>query len=61
MIKNNINFLVYESSAGVFGRKDNYYSFPQTHYGAYKLAVEGVERGCFNEAGISQVLELDHM
>ena len=53
--KNNIKFLVYTSSAGVFGQKDNYHPFPETHYGAYKLAVEGVARAYFNEAGISSV------
>ena len=53
--KNNIKFLVYASSAGVFGLKDHYYPFPETHYGAYKLAVEGVARAYFNEAGISSV------
>ena len=53
--KNKIKFLVYASSAGVFGQKDHYYPFPETHYGAYKLAVEGVARAYFNEAGISSV------
>ncbi len=53
--KNNIKFLVYASSAGVFGQKDNYYPFPETHYGAYKLAVEGIARAYFNETGISSV------
>ena len=53
--KNNIKFLVYASSAGVFGLKDHYNPFPETHYGAYKLAVEGVARAYFNEAGISSV------
>ena len=53
--ENNIKFLVYASSAGVFGQKDHYYPFPETHYGAYKLAVEGVARAYFNEAGISSV------
>ena len=53
--KNNIKFLVYASSAGVCGQKDHYYPFPETHYGAYKLAVEGVARAYFNEAGISSV------
>ena len=52
---NNIKFLVYASSAGVFGQKDNYYPFPETHYGSYKLAIEGVARAYFNEAGISSV------
>ena len=36
MKKNNIKFLVYASSAGVFGQQDHYYPFPETHYGAYK-------------------------
>ena len=53
--KNNIKFLVYASSAGVFGQQDHYYPFPETHYGAYKLAVEGVARAYFNESGISSV------
>ena len=53
--KNNIKFLVYASSAGVFGKKDKYNPFPETHYGAYKLAVEGVARAYFNEANISSV------
>ena len=53
--KNNIKFLVYASSAGVFGLKDHYNPFPETHYGAYKLAVEGVARAYFNESGISSV------
>ncbi len=55
MKKNNIKFLVYASSAGVFGQQDHYYPFPETHYGAYKLAVEGVARAYFNESGISSV------
>ena len=53
--KNNIKFLVYASSAGIFGKKDKYNPFPETHYGAYKLAVEGVARAYFNEANISSV------
>lgn len=53
--KNNNKFLVYASSAGVFGQKDHYYPFPETHYGAYKLAVEGVARAYLNEDGISSV------
>ncbi len=55
MKKNNIKFLVYASSAGVFGQQDHYYPFPETHYGAYKLAVEGVARAYFNESSISSV------
>ena len=53
--QNNIKFLVYASSAGVFGQKDKYYPFPETHYGAYKLAVEGVARAYFNENKISSI------
>ena len=53
--KNNNKCSVYASSAGVFGQKDHYYPFPETHYGAYKLAVEGVARAYLNEDGISSV------
>ena len=51
--KNNIKFIVYASSAGVFGIKDKFIPFPETHYGAYKLAIEGVARAYFNESQIS--------
>ena len=51
--KNNIKTIVYASSAGVFGIKDKFIPFPQTHYGAYKLAIEGVARAYFNENQIS--------
>tara|TARA_B100000900_G_C20516024_1_gene690108 strand:+ start:287 stop:1171 length:885 start_codon:yes stop_codon:yes gene_type:complete len=51
--KNNIKFIVYASSAGVFGIKDKFTPFPETHYGAYKLAIEGVARAYFNENQIS--------
>ena len=50
-----IRFLVYASSAGVFGQKDQYFPFPETHYGAFKLAVEGIARAYFNEANISSI------
>ena len=53
--QNNIKFLVYASSAGVFGQKDKHYPFPETHYGAYKLAVEGIARAYFNENKISSI------
>ena len=58
--KNNIKFLVYASSAGVFGQKDHYYPFPETHYGAYKLAVEGLQGRILMNL-VFQVLELGHM
>ena len=50
-----IKFVVYASSAGVFGEKDKYFPFPETHYGAFKLAVEGIARAYYNEANISSV------
>ena len=51
--KYNIKFIVYASSAGVFGINDKLIPFPETHYGAYKLAIEGVARAYFNEKHIS--------
>ena len=36
--------VVYTSSGGVYGQKDKINPFPETHYGAYKLAVEGIAR-----------------
>ena len=53
--QNNIKFLVYASSAGVFGQKAKFQRFPETHYGAYKLAVEGIARAYFNENKISSI------
>ena len=53
--QNNIKYLVYASSAGVFGQKDKYYPFPETLYGAYKLSVEGIARAYFNENKISSI------
>ena len=53
--QNNNKFLVYASSAGVFGQKNKYFPFPETHYGAYKLAVEGIARAYFNENKISSI------
>lgn len=50
-----IPFLVYASSAGVFGKNDQYYPVPETHYGSYKLAVEGIARAYFNESNISSI------
>ena len=38
------NLVVYTSSGGVYGQKDKINPFPETHYGAYKLAVEGIAR-----------------
>ena len=53
--KNNIKFLIYTSSGGVYGNEDKYNPFPETHYGAFKLAVEGIARAYFNESLISSV------
>lgn len=53
--KKGISFLIYASSAGIFGQNDKYYPMPETHYGAYKLAVEGVARAYFNENKISSL------
>ena len=53
--KNNIKFLIYTSSGGVYGNQDKYNPFPETHYGAFKLAVEGMARAYFNESLISSV------
>ena len=38
------NLVVYTSSGGVYGQKDKINPLPETHYGAYKLAVEGIAR-----------------
>ena len=53
--QNNIKFLIYTSSGGVYGNEDKYNPFPETHYGAFKLAVEGIARAYFNESLISSV------
>ena len=43
-LKAKCNLVVYTSSGGVYGQKDKINPFPETHYGAYKLAVEGIAR-----------------
>ena len=53
--RHNIKFLIYTSSGGVYGNEDKYIPFPETHYGAFKLAVEGIARAYFNESLISSV------
>ena len=53
--KKGVSFVVYASSAGVFGQDDKYYPLPETHYGSYKLAVEGIARAYFNEDKISSL------
>ncbi|OLL31249.1 nucleoside-diphosphate sugar epimerase [Burkholderia sp. SRS-W-2-2016] len=47
--------VLYASSAGVFGPADGATPFPQTHYGAFKLACEGSARAYWNDHGIASV------
>jgi nucleoside-diphosphate-sugar epimerase len=47
--------VLYASSAGVFGPDDGAAPFPQTHYGAFKLACEGSARAYWNDHGIASV------
>ena len=42
-------YVVYTSSGGVFGRNNPKIPFPETHYGAFKLAVEGIARALYLE------------
>jgi nucleoside-diphosphate-sugar epimerase len=47
--------VVYASSAGVYGPQDAHHPEPATHYGAFKLAVEGSARAYWLERGIASV------
>ena len=47
--------VVYASTAGVFGSHDASHPLPETHYGAFKLAVEGSARAYWRDAGIASV------
>lgn len=47
--------VVYASSAGVYGPEHAHHPEPATHYGAFKLAVEGVARACWSEHRIASV------
>jgi UDP-glucose 4-epimerase len=47
--------VLYASSAGVFGPDDGAAPFPQTLYGAFKLACEGAARAYWHDHGISSV------
>ena len=51
--KQNNKFVIYTSSGGVSGRNDPKTPFPETHYGAFKLAVEGIARALFLENNLS--------
>ena len=48
-INQNNKYVIYTSSGGVFGREDPEIPLPETHYGAFKLAVEGIARAFFLE------------
>ena len=45
--------VVYISSGGVYGQRDKINPFPETHYGAFKLAVEGIARAYYLEEKIN--------
>ncbi len=47
--------VVYASSAGVYGPDDAKHPQPATHYGAFKLAVEGSARAYWRERRIASV------
>lgn len=47
--------IVYASSAGVFGPEDGMTPRPITHYGAFKLAIEGCARAYWDYEKISSV------
>lgn len=50
-----IGQVVYASSAGVYGPQDALSPEPTTHYGAFKLAVEGSARAYWHEWGIASI------
>jgi nucleoside-diphosphate-sugar epimerase len=50
-----IGQIVYASSAGVFGPDDAAHPAPATHYGAFKLAVEGAAQAYWRERKIASV------
>ncbi|MDO8251863.1 MAG: NAD-dependent epimerase/dehydratase [Rhodoferax sp.] len=47
--------VVYASSAGVFGPADAQHPQPATHYGAFKLAVEGSARAYWHERRMASI------
>jgi len=47
--------VVYASSAGVYGPLDAHHPLPATHYGAFKLAVEGSARAYWHDHGLASV------
>ena len=50
-----IGQIVYASSAGVFGPDDAAHPAPATHYGAFKLAVEGSAQAYWREHQLASV------
>ncbi len=53
--RHGIKSVVYMSSAGVFGPDDGTTPRPTTHYGAFKLAMEGCARAYWADHGITSV------
>jgi UDP-glucose 4-epimerase len=53
--KHGIKSVVYMSSAGVFGPEDGTTPWPTTHYGAFKLAMEGSARAYWADHQIASV------
>ena len=47
--------VTYVSTAGVFGTTDPVNPHPETHYGAFKLAVEGSARAYWHDHGLPSV------
>ena len=50
-----IKQVVYASSAGVFGPIDAQHPQPATHYGAFKLAVEGSARAYWHDSQMASI------
>ncbi|WP_168791410.1 NAD-dependent epimerase/dehydratase family protein [Paraburkholderia aromaticivorans] len=50
-----LKHVLYASSAGVFGPDNGAVPFPQTFYGAFKLACEGAARAYWHDHGIASV------
>jgi nucleoside-diphosphate-sugar epimerase len=50
-----IGQVVYASSAGVYGPHDALHPQPATHYGAFKLAVEGAARAYWHDRHIASI------
>jgi nucleoside-diphosphate-sugar epimerase len=53
--KHGVGRLVYTSSATVYGPDHNRFPYPETHYGAFKLACEGSARAFWHDAGQASI------